>query len=71
MVGPFRSVDTAGRHEHDHLRYISIPNGRVVIIAFSLVDRDSFDNIKKKWLPEKKKAMRNAKVSQTLKIFRH
>ena len=40
-----------------------------MIIAFSMVDRDSFDNIKKKWLPEKKKAMRDAKVNPTIKIF--
>lgn len=64
-----RSVDTAGHHDHDHLRYVATPNGRVVIIAFSMVDRDSFDNIKKKWMPEKKKAMRDAKVNPTLKIF--
>ena len=63
MVDTCRSVDTAGLHDHDHLRYLATPNGRVVIIAFSMVDRDSFDHIKKKWLPEKKKAMRDAKVN--------
>ena len=46
-----------------------MPKGKVVLIAFSLVNRDSFDNIKMKWLPEKKKLMPDAKVSQTLKIF--
>ena len=35
-----------------------------MIIAFSMVNRDSFDNIKKYWLPEKKKGMPGAKVNQ-------
>ena len=42
-----------------------MPKGRVVLITFSLVNRDSFDNIKTKWLPEKKKLMADAKVSLT------
>ena len=46
-----------------------MPGCRVVIIAFSMVNRDSFDNIKKYWLPEKKKGMPDAKVDQTFKII--
>ena len=44
-----------------------MPKGKVVLIAFSMVNRDSFDNIKTKWLPEKKKIMPDAKVSQQSK----
>ena len=57
-----RSVDTAGQPEYDHLRYVSCPKGRVALLAFSLVDRDSFENIKTKWLPEYKRNMPYAKV---------
>ena len=46
-----------------------MPKGKVVLIAFSLVNRDSFDNIKTKWLPEKKKLMPDAKVSPIIKIL--
>ena len=62
--GNWRCVDTSGQEDYERLRHVVMPKGKVVLIAFSMVNRDSFDNIKTKWLPEKKKLMPDAKVSQ-------
>ena len=50
------------------MRQVFEAKTRVVIIAFSLADKDSFDSITTKWLPEKKETMPDAKVSQIIKV---
>jgi len=44
--------DTAGSGEYDQLRPLSYPGTDVFIICFSLTSPESFDNVKKKWVPE-------------------
>eukprot|EP00005_Dracoamoeba_jomungandri_P003407 CAMPEP_0174260796 /NCGR_PEP_ID=MMETSP0439-20130205/10557_1 /TAXON_ID=0 /ORGANISM="Stereomyxa ramosa, Strain Chinc5" /LENGTH=199 /DNA_ID=CAMNT_0015345125 /DNA_START=73 /DNA_END=672 /DNA_ORIENTATION=+ len=44
--------DTAGSAEYDQLRPLSYPGTDVFIICFSLTAPESFDNVKKKWVPE-------------------
>ena len=44
--------DTAGQEEYDRLRPLSYPDANVFIICFSLIDPDSFFNVKSKWYPE-------------------
>ncbi|XP_053393133.1 ras-related protein Rac1-like isoform X2 [Mercenaria mercenaria] len=44
--------DTAGQDEYDRLRPLSYSQTDIVLICFSLVERDSFENIRQKWYPE-------------------
>eukprot|EP01132_Coremiostelium_polycephalum_P005961 gene5961-7424_t len=44
--------DTAGQEDYDNLRPLSYPQTDVFIICYSVVKRDSLDNIKYKWLKE-------------------
>jgi len=44
--------DTAGQEEYDRLRPLSYPGADIVILCFSLVQKQSFDAIKIKWFPE-------------------
>ncbi|KAJ3166040.1 GTP-binding protein Rho1 [Geranomyces variabilis] len=44
--------DTAGQEDYDRLRPLSYPDTDVVLLAFSVVDRNAFGSIKEKWLPE-------------------
>ncbi|XP_053393130.1 ras-related C3 botulinum toxin substrate 1-like isoform X2 [Mercenaria mercenaria] len=44
--------DTAGQHEFDRLRPLSYPQTDVFLICFSLVARDSYENVKQQWYPE-------------------
>ncbi|XDV16202.1 hypothetical protein PO909_016021 [Leuciscus waleckii] len=44
--------DTSGLEEYDRLRPLSYPQTDVFLICFSLVDQDSFENIRAKWFPE-------------------
>lgn len=46
--------DTAGQEEYDSLRYLSYANTDVFILCFSLVEPNSFANIKTKWMAELK-----------------
>ena len=44
--------DTAGQEEYDRLRPLSYPDTNVFLICFSIVSRDSFQNVRDKWYPE-------------------
>merc|ERR1711879_79297 len=44
--------DTAGQREYDRLRPLSYPNTDVFLLVFSVVSRNSFNNVKNVWLPE-------------------
>jgi len=44
--------DTAGQEEFDQIRPLSYSGSDIVFICFSLVDEDSLDNTRDKWLPE-------------------
>lgn len=44
--------DTAGQEDYDRLRPLSYPQTDVFLVAFSLVNRASFDNVRARWLPE-------------------
>ncbi|KAK6181426.1 hypothetical protein SNE40_009274 [Patella caerulea] len=47
-------VDTAGQETYDRLRTLSYYDTDVFIVCFSLVDPDSFINVKSRWIPELK-----------------
>lgn len=44
--------DTAGQEDYDRLRPLSYPGTNVFLIAFSVVNPASYENIKQKWYPE-------------------
>ncbi|EJD44771.1 hypothetical protein AURDEDRAFT_114284 [Auricularia subglabra TFB-10046 SS5] len=44
--------DTAGQEDYDRLRPLCYPDTRVLLLCFALNDRDSFENVSEKWLPE-------------------
>ncbi len=46
--------DTAGQEDYDRLRPLSYPQTDVFLVAFSLISRASFENVKQKWYPELK-----------------
>jgi len=46
--------DTAGQEDYDRLRPLSYPQTDVFLVAFSLISRSSFENVKSKWYPELK-----------------
>jgi len=48
----FALWDTAGQEDYEQLRPLSYPNTDVIIICFSIDNRDSFENVSLKWIPE-------------------
>lgn len=44
--------DTAGQLEYDRLRPLSYPQTEIFLCCFSVVNPDSFQNVKSKWIPE-------------------
>lgn len=44
--------DTAGQEDYDRLRPLSYPQTDVFLIAFSIVNPASFENVRAKWFPE-------------------
>ena len=44
--------DTAGQEAFEQLRPMSYPDSEVILLCFSIDNKDSFDNIKEKWIPE-------------------
>eukprot|EP01098_Paradermamoeba_levis_P011447 TRINITY_DN48_c0_g1_i1.p1 TRINITY_DN48_c0_g1~~TRINITY_DN48_c0_g1_i1.p1 ORF type:complete len:197 (-),score=67.36 TRINITY_DN48_c0_g1_i1:169-759(-) len=54
--------DTAGQEDYDRLRPLSYPQTDVFLIAFSVVNPASFENVKQKWQPEIKHHCPNVPV---------
>lgn len=44
--------DTAGQEEYDYLRTQIYPATDIFLICFSVASRSSFENVKRKWVPE-------------------
>ena len=44
--------DTAGQEDYDRLRPLSYPQTDVFLICFSVINPDSFEDVKEKWYPE-------------------
>ncbi|CAM6110023.1 unnamed protein product [Calypogeia fissa] len=44
--------DTAGQDDYNRLRPLMYRDADVFLLAFSLVNKASFDNVSKKWVPE-------------------
>uniref|UniRef100_A0A8D8Y9G7 Ras-related protein Rac1 n=2 Tax=Cacopsylla melanoneura TaxID=428564 RepID=A0A8D8Y9G7_9HEMI len=44
--------DTAGQEEYDRIRPLSYPQSDLILICFSVVDPNSFKNVRNKWYPE-------------------
>ncbi|KAJ5066111.1 hypothetical protein M0811_03444 [Anaeramoeba ignava] len=44
--------DTAGQEDYDMLRPLAYPGTNVVLICFSIDNKNSFENVKNKWIPE-------------------
>eukprot|EP00053_Salpingoeca_punica_P009580 m.85794 g.85794 ORF g.85794 m.85794 type:complete len:195 (+) comp15072_c0_seq3:555-1139(+) len=46
--------DTAGQEDYAHIRPLSYQDSHVFLICFSVENRDSFENVATKWVPEMK-----------------
>ena len=44
--------DTAGQENYDQVRPLGYPNTDVLLLCFSVVEPNSFNNVKTKWYPE-------------------
>eukprot|EP00493_Phyllostaurus_siculus_P021204 UN21530 len=44
--------DTAGQEDYARLRPLSYPQTDVFLVCFSIISRNSFDNLESMWLPE-------------------
>ena len=44
--------DTAGQEDYDRLRPLSYPNTDVFLICYSIIDKNSLNNVESKWKPE-------------------
>ncbi|TPX70196.1 hypothetical protein SpCBS45565_g01937 [Spizellomyces sp. 'palustris'] len=49
---PFEIWDTAGAAELDRLRPFSYDKADAFVVAFSIVDHQSFQNVEERWIPE-------------------
>lgn len=54
--------DTAGQAEFDRLRPLAYSDADIILLCFSLTDRNSFDNVPAKWIKEIDYYCKNAKV---------
>ena len=54
--------DTAGQEDYDRIRPLSYSNTDVFLICFALDNKGSFENIRRKWVPEVKSQSKRAKL---------
>jgi small GTP-binding protein len=54
--------DTAGQEDYDRLRPLSYPNTNVFLVAFSVINPTSLQNVKMKWQVELKKHSPNVPI---------
>ena len=58
--------DTAGQEEFESIRVLAYDDTDILLIAFSVTERASFDNVREKWFKEvlkyKKSKFSSAKV---------
>eukprot|EP00092_Neocalanus_flemingeri_P103135 GFUD01131946.1.p1 GENE.GFUD01131946.1~~GFUD01131946.1.p1 ORF type:complete len:199 (-),score=47.02 GFUD01131946.1:114-710(-) len=57
-----RLYDTAGQEEYERLRPLAYKDTDVVLMAFSIVNRDSFANIKNTWYPECQQHLKDSQI---------
>jgi small GTP-binding protein len=44
--------DTKGSEDYDRIRSLTYPDANCFVLCFSLVNRNSFENISTRWIPE-------------------
>ncbi|KAF3933020.1 hypothetical protein ABW20_dc0105758 [Dactylellina cionopaga] len=44
--------DTGGLEDYDRLRPLSYPDAHVILLCFSVANRDTWDNVQEKWISE-------------------
>lgn len=54
--------DTAGQEDYDRIRPLSYSNTDVFLVCFALDNKGSFENIRRKWVPEVKSQSKRAKL---------
>lgn len=54
--------DTAGQTEYDQFRPLSYSNTDIFLVCFCVIDRGSFADVKRKWIPEIIKTMGKDKL---------
>ena len=54
--------DTAGQEDFETLRRLAYRDCDILVIVFSRVHKDSLDNVRTKWIKDKKQHMDKAKV---------
>ena len=54
----FRIFDTAGQEEYKDVRTLAYQDTQLLFIAFSIVKRDSFENVETEWINEMNKYMK-------------
>src|SRR3990167_4864019 len=54
--------DTAGQEDYDRIRPLSYPATDVFLVCYSVISQASFENVKRKWIPEVKHYCPHAKI---------
>lgn len=53
--------DTAGQHDYENVRAFSYHDSEAIIVCFSVIDRDSLQNVRDVWIPEVNRHMKRRK----------
>ena len=64
-----RISDTAGQEDYANVRLLAYPGTDVVIMAFNIMSRPSFENITLVWNKEKVQHMKKAKVGKNVSML--
>ncbi|KAL4236363.1 GTPase cdc42 [Mactra antiquata] len=54
-------LDNAGQHDYETMRSCSYKDSEVLVLCYSVVDRNSFESIKEFWVPEVNSCSRRRK----------